>query len=159
MKNKIRIAVSPFTKNICAGRVNDKGTWLGRENVTAEALAAVCEYVLSTHDGTCIANYKGTNFQITAVILGEAVPHQGANVPTDSFEVKEHTEYAERATGKIYTVCYKVMTTDGEYVKFRRGYYNIVTCSDSYEHLRPDEFVKRFRPVIPNIPSPKEFQP
>lgn len=46
MKNKIRVAVSPLTNTIFAGKILKNGTWAtGKQDVTIDCLNAVAEHV------------------------------------------------------------------------------------------------------------------
>lgn len=46
MKNKIRVAVSPLTNTIFAGKILKAGTWaVGKQDVTMDCLNAVAEHV------------------------------------------------------------------------------------------------------------------
>ena len=48
MKNKLRIAVSPLTNTIFAGKTLKAGTWAaGKQDITMDCLNAVAEHVKS----------------------------------------------------------------------------------------------------------------
>ena len=47
MKNKIKVAVSPLTNTIYAGKILKDGFWAaGKQDVTLDALIAVSEHVI-----------------------------------------------------------------------------------------------------------------
>jgi hypothetical protein len=57
----VKIAVSPLTNTIYAGKVNKKGTeWLSKEDVTEQVLSAVAQYM----DG----NYAEIDFGIGKLV-------------------------------------------------------------------------------------------